>query len=203
MIDLAMAFHNLENLVDVEGLKVEVTEFGEKSVGIIKSFDRENRKLALLLDGGHKTLQLFYQNDCEALTIIDDKASATARRGRLDSLNEVDSDENVADTTKNAEDTADENNDRPVTVDRAILSEDQMKKVFKEVRPERDRIQEELILGRRRGRDNPHLRNLVPIQMESLLCGAPPPEDEPDMMIEEKGNNTMNNQFMSSRHPSI
>ena len=199
MIDLAMAFHNLENLVDVEGLKVEVTEFGEKSVGIIKSFDRENRKLALLLDGGHKTLQLFYQNDCEALTIIDEKASATARRGRLDSLNEVDSDENVADTSKNAEDTAtaDENNDRPVTVDRAILSEDQMKKVFKEVRPERDRIQEELVLGRRRGRDNPHLRNLVPIQMESLLCGAPPPEDEPDMMIEEKGN-TMNNQYVKS-----
>ena len=194
-----MAFHNLENLVDVEGLKVEVTEFGEKSVGIIKSFDRENRKLALLLDGGLKTLQLFYQNDCEALTIIDEKASATARRGRLDSLNEVDSDENVADTTKNAEDTPDENNDRHVTVDRAILSEDQMKKVFKEVRPERDRIQEELILGRRRGRDNPHLRNLVPIQMESLLCGAPPPVDEPDMMIEEKGNNTMN---MLSRHPS-
>ena len=192
-----MAFHNLENLVDVEGLKVEVTEFGEKSVGIIKSFDRENRKLALLLDGGHKTLQLFYQNDCEALTIIDEKASATARRGRLDSLNEVDSDENVADTSKNAEDTADENNDRPVTVDRAILSEDQMKKVFKEVRPERDRIQEELVLGRRRGRDNPHLRNLVPIQMESLLCGAPPPEDEPDMMIEEKGN-TMNNQYVKS-----
>ena len=194
-----MAFHNLENLVDVEGLKVEVTEFGEKSVGIIKSFDRENRKLALLLDGGLKTLQLFYQNDCEALTIIDEKASATARRGRLDSLNEVDSDENVADTSKNAEDTADENNDRPVTVDRAILSEDQMKKVFKEVRPERDRIhiQEELILGRRRGRDNPHLRNLVPIQMESLLCGAPPPEDEPDMMIEEKGN-TMNNQYVKS-----
>ena len=192
-----MAFHNLENLVDVEGLKVEVTEFGEKSVGIIKSFDRENRKLALLLDGGHKTLQLFYQNDCEALIIIDDKASATARRGRLDSLNEVDSDENVADTSKNAEDTADENNDRPVTVDRAILSEDQMKKVFKEVRPERDRIQEELVLGRRRGRDNPHLRNLVPIQMESLLCGAPPPEDEPDMMIEEKGN-TMNNQYVKS-----
>lgn len=185
-----MAFHNLENLVDVEGLKVEVTEFGEKSVGIIKSFDRENRKLALLLDGGHKTLQLFYQNDCEALTIIDDKASATARRGRLDSLNEVDSDENVADTSKNAEDTPDENNDRHVTVDRAILSEDQMKKVFKEVRPERDRIQEELVLGRRRGRDNPHLRNLVHIQMESLLCGAPPPEDEPDIMIEEKGNNT-------------
>ena len=198
MIDLAMAFHNLENLVDVEGLKVEVTEFGEKSVGIIKSFDRENRKLALLLDGGHKTLQLFYQNDCEALTIIDEKASATARRGRLDSLNEVDSDENVADTSKNAEDTADENNDRPVTVDRAILSEDQMKKVFKEVRPERDRIQEELVLGRRRDRDNPHLRNLVPIQMESLLCGAPPPEDEPDMMIEEKGNNTMNNQYFKS-----
>ena len=197
MIDLAMAFHNLENLVDVEGLKVEVTEFGEKSVGIIKSFDRENRKLALLLDGGHKTLQLFYQNDCEALTIIDEKASATARRGRLDSLNEVDSDENVADTSKNAEDTADENNDRPVTVDRAILSEDQMKKVFKEVRPERDRIQEELVLGRRRGRDNPHLRNLVPIQMESLLCGAPPPEDEPDMLIEEKGN-TMNNQYVKS-----
>ena len=195
MIDLAMAFHNLENLVDVEGLKVEVTEFGEKSVGIIKSFDRENRKLALLLDGGHKTLQLFYQNDCEALAIIDDKA--TARRGRLDSLNEVDSDENVADTSKNAEDTADENNDRPVTVDRAILSEDQMKKVFKEVRPERDRIQEELVLGRRRGRDNPHLRNLVPIQMESLLCGAPPPEDEPDMIIEEKGN-TMNNQYVKS-----
>ena len=192
-----MAFHNLENLVDVEGLKVEVTEFGEKSVGIIKSFDRENRKLALLLDGGLKTLQLFYQNDCEALTIIDEKASATARRGRLDSLNEVDSDENVADTSKNAEDTADENNDRPVTVDRAILSEDQMKKVFKEVRPERDRIQEELVLGRRRGRDNPHLRNLVPIQMESLLCGAPPPEDEPDMMIEEKGN-TMNNQYVKS-----
>ena len=185
-----MAFHNLENLVDVEGLKVEVTEFGEKSVGIIKSFDRENRKLALLLDGGHKTLQLFYQNDCEALTIIDDKASATARRGRLDSLNEVDSDENVADTSKTAEDTPDENNDRHVTVDRAILSEDQMKKVFKEVRPERDRIQEELVLGRRRGRDNPHLRNLVHIQMESLLCGAPPPEDEPDIMIEEKGNNT-------------
>ena len=182
-----MAFHILENLVDVEGLKVEVTEYGEKSVGIIKSFDRENRKLALLLDGGHKTLQLFYQNDCEALTIIDEKVSATARRGRLDSLNEVDSDENVADTSKNAEDTADENNDRPVTVDRAILSEDQMKKVFKEVRPERDRIQEELVLGRRRGRDNPHLRNLVPIQMKSLLCGAPPPEDEPDMMIEEKG----------------
>ena len=182
-----MAFHILENLVDVEGLIVEVTEYGEKSVGIIKSFDRENRKLALLLDGGHKTLQLFYQNDCEALTIIDEKASATARRGRLDSLNEVDSDENVADTSKNAEDTPDENNDRPVTVDRAILSEDQMKKVFKEVRPERDRIQEELVLGRRRGRDNPHLRNLVPIQMESLLCGAPPPEDEPDMMIEEKG----------------
>ena len=197
MIDLAMAFHNLENLVDVEGLKVEVTEFGEKSVGIIKSFDRENRKLALLLDGGHKTLQLFYQNDCEALTIIDEKASATARRGRLDSLNEVDSDENVADTSKNAEDTADENNDRPVTVDRPILSEDQMKKVFKEVRPERDRIQEELVLGRRRGRDNPHLRNLVPIQMESLLFGAPPPEDEPDMMIEEKGN-TMNNQYVKS-----
>ena len=185
-----MAFHNLENLVDVEGLKVEVTEFGEKSVGIIKSFDRENRKLALLLDGGHKTLQLFYQNDCEALTIIDDKASATARRGRLDSLNEVDSDENVADTSKNAEDIPDENNDRHVTVDRAILSEDQMKKVFKEVRPERDRIQEELVLGRRRDRDNPHLRNLVHIQMESLLCGAPPPEDEPDIMIEEKGNNT-------------
>ena len=185
-----MAFHNLENLVDVEGLKVEVTEFGEKSVGIIKSFDRENRKLALLLDGGHKTLQLFYQNDCEALTIIDDKASATARRGRLDSLNEVDSDENVADTSKTAEDTPDENNDRHVTVDRAILSEDQMKKVFKEVRPERDRIQEELVLGRRRDRDNPHLRNLVHIQMESLLCGAPPPEDEPDIMIEEKGNNT-------------
>ena len=197
MIDLAMAFHNLENLVDVEGLKVEVTEYGEKSVGIIKSFDRENRKLALLLDGGHKTLQLFYQNDCEALTIIDEKASATARRGRLDSLNEVDSDENVADTSKNAEDTADENNDRPVTVDRAILSEDQMKKVFKEVRPERDRIQEELVLGRRRGRDNPHLRNLVPIQMESLLCGAPPPEDEPDMIIEEKGN-TINNQYVKS-----
>ena len=192
-----MAFHILENLVDVEGLKVEVTEYGEKSVGIIKSFDRENRKLALLLDGGHKTLQLFYQNDCEALTIIDDKASATARRGRLDSLNEVDSDENVADTTKNAEDTPDESNDRHVTVDRAILSEDQMKKVFKEVRPERDRIQEELVLGRRRGRDNPHLRNLVPIQMESLLCGAPPPEDEPDMMIEEKGN-TMNNQYVKS-----
>ena len=192
-----MAFHNLENLVDVEGLKVEVTEFGEKSVGIIKSFDRENRKLALLLDGGHKTLQLFYQNDCEALTIIDEKDLATARRGRLDSLNEVDSDENVADTSKNAEGTPDENNDRPVTVDRAILSEDQMKKVFKEVRPERDRIQEELVLGRRRGRDNPHLRNLVPIQMESLLCGAPPPEDEPDMMIEEKGN-TMNNQYVKS-----
>ena len=193
-----MAFHILENLVDVEGLKVEVTEYGEKSVGIIKSFDRENRKLALLLDGGHKTLQLFYQNDCEALTIIDENASATARRGRLDSLNEVDSDENVADTSKNAEDTADENNDRPVTVDRAILSEDQMKKVFKEVRPERDRIQEELILGRRRGRDNPHLRNLVHIQMESLLCGAPPPVDEPDMMIEEKGN-TMNNQYVKSQ----
>ena len=117
-----MAFHNLENLVDVEGLKVEVTEFGEKSVGIIKSFDRENRKLALLLDGGHKTLQLFYQNDCEALTIIDEKASATARRGRLDSLNEVDSDENVADTSKNAEETPDENNDRPVAIVAPVMT---------------------------------------------------------------------------------
>ena len=48
-----MAFQLLQNLNDdvVTGLRVEIVEFGEKLRGIIKSFDAENGKLALLLDG--------------------------------------------------------------------------------------------------------------------------------------------------------
>ena len=175
-----MAFQLLQNLHDdVTGLRVEIVEFGEKLRGIIKSFDKENGKLALLLDGS-KSLQLFYQNDCEACALVEDLGSC--ERGRIGSLHEVDSegDGAAAAVVKNGGD---------VPVCRATLSEDQMKEVFKEVRPERDRRQEKVTPGGRRGRDTHHLRNFVQIDMESLLCGAPPTTgEEGGLMIEKKGN---------------
>ena len=173
-----MAFqllHNLHNLHDdVTGLRVEIVEFGEKLRGIIKSFDKENGKLALLLDGS-KSLQLFYQNDCEACALVEDLGSC--ERGRIGSLHEVDSEGDAV--VKNGGD---------VPVRRATLSEDQMKEVFKEARPERDRRQEKVTPGGRRGRDTHHLRNFVQIDMEFLLCGAPPTGEEGGLMIEKKGN---------------
>ena len=174
-----MAFQLLQKLDDdVTGLRVEIVEFGEKLRGIIKSFDAENGKLALLLDGS-KSLQLFYQNDCEACALVEDVVSVA--RGRLCSLHEVDSEGEgaaAADVQKGGD----------VPVRRATLSVDQMKKVFKEVRPERGRREERLTSGGRRGRDTHHLRNFVQIDLKSLLCGAPPTGEEGGLMIVNKGN---------------
>ena len=104
----------------------------------------------------------------------------SCERGRIGSLHEVDSegDGAAAAVVKNGGD---------VPVCRATISEDQMKEVFKEARPERDRRQEMGTPGGRRERDTHHLRNFVQIDMESLLCGAPPTGEEGGLMIEKKG----------------
>ena len=175
-----MAFQLLQNLNDdvVTGLRVEIVEFGEKLRGIIKSFDAENGKLALLLDGT-KSLQLFYQNDCEACALVRDMVDFDDNAAEREVENMTKSDGAAA---------ADVQKGDVVPVRRATLSEDQMKEVFKEVRPERDRRQEMGTPGGRRGRDTHHLRNFVQIDMESLLCGSPPTGEESGLMIEKKGN---------------
>ena len=174
-----MAFQLLQNLNDdvVTGLRVEIVEFGEKLRGIIKSFDKENGKLALLLDGS-KSLQLFYQNDCEACALVRDMVDFDYNEAECEVENMTKSDGAAAADVMNGD----------VPVRRATLSEDQMKEVFKEVRPERGRRQEMGTLGGRRERDTHHLRNFVQIDMESLLCGAPPTGEEGGLMIEKKGN---------------
>ena len=58
-----------------------------------------------------------------------------------------------------------------------FMSEEQMKQVFKEVKPESSN-QESFFI---KSKDNKHLRRLHPIQMKKLLCGGSPP-DEPELL---------------------
>ena len=58
----------------------------------------------------------------------------------------------------------------------SLMTEEQMRKVFREVKPETSR--NDFLF---KNRDNKHLRRLHALQMDKLLCGAPPP-DEPELL---------------------
>ena len=174
-----MTFNFLGDIPDIKGLMVKFDEFGQEVVGKVEFFDPSTGKLGLIVDEEHATcLQLFYQNDCDNCQIVynspgrseasDADATKIPRRSddQLSVHVDVESKSSASQGIK------------------AHLTEDEMKKVFKEVSPKvppntRDDS------SRRRG-DNPHLRNLIHIKLEKLLCGAPPP-GEPEMLALHSG----------------
>ena len=168
-----MAFNFLGNIPDVKGLTVRFDEFGEEVVGKVEFFDSSTGKLGLIIkEDGHATcLQLFYQRDCENCQIVNQNSAriedseANSRRQDQMCVNADVEDQSVAKVIK------------------AHMTEDEMKKVFKDVNPRVPNIGDDF--SRRRG-DNPHLRNLIHIKLEKMLCGAPPP-GEPEMMPQHTG----------------
>ena len=167
-----MAFNFLGDIPDVKGLTVRFNEFGEEVVGKVEFFDSSTGKLGLIIEDGHSTcLQLFYQRDCENCQIVNQNSAriedseATSRRQDQMCVNADMEDQSVAKVIK------------------AHMSEDEMKKVFKDVNPRVPNIGDDF--SRRRG-DNPHLRNLIHIKLEQMLCGAPPP-GEPEILPQHTG----------------
>ena len=170
-----MAFNFLGGIPHLKGLVVRFDEFGEEVVGKVEFFDSSTGKLGLIIDDedGHAPcLQLFYQRDCENCRIVKEKPE------RIE--------DNYADVTSSKEQSyahADSECQSETKVIKAQMTEDEMKKVFKDVSPRVPNFRDDLS---RRRTDNPHLRNLVHINLEKLLCGAPPP-GEAEMLIQHSG----------------
>ena len=155
---------------------MKINEFGEEVIGRIKFFDVKGARIGLVIedeDGNDTSLQLFFERDCESCQILDESCESTdsidnASRIRGLSVEKVNVQEDCQDDIK---------------VIKAHMTEEETRDVFKEVDP---RVSGNFghDLSRQR-RDNPHLRNLVQIKLDKLLCGAPPP-GEPEMLSLEK-----------------
>ena len=160
-----MAFNFLGDIPNIKGLVVRFYEFGEEVVGKVEFYDSSTGKLGLIVeDENSSCLQLFYQNDCENCQIVRETPEIS------------DGDVTQAPTTMRDQLATGSPSDNKVI--KAHLTEDEMKKVFKEVNPRVPNIRSDL--GRRRD-DNPHLRNLIHVKLEKLLCGAPPPGAPEDL----------------------
>ncbi len=173
-----MTFNFLGDIPDIKGLLVRFDEFGQEVVGKVEFFDPSTGKLGLIVEDEHATcLQLFYQNDCENCQIVNktpgrsegsDAVATKVPRPSDDQLSVHADVESKSSASK---------------VIKAHLTEDEMKKVFNEVSPKVPPNRDDF--SRRRG-DNPHLRNLIHIKLEKVLCGAPPP-GEPEMLAQHSG----------------
>ena len=170
-----MAFNFLGGIPDSKGLVVRFDEFGEEVVGKVEFFDSSTGKLGLIVEDEDRhapCLQLFYQRDCENCRIVKEKPERTE-----------DTEANMTSIKEGSYVHADPECQSETKVIKAHMTEDEMKKVFKDVNPRVPHFRGDLC---RRRDDNPHLRNLVHINLEKLLCGAPPP-GEPEMQIQHSG----------------
>ena len=165
-----MAFQFLDSIPNVKGLRVKISEFGEEVIGKVEFFDANTGKIGLIIEN---CLQLYFERDCESCQIVNESSD-----------NDNDNGPDVIDAVESAVEklTVQEDCQNDTKVVKAHMTEEEMRKVFKDVDPRVPNIRDDIT----RRRDNPHLRNLHHIKLERLLCGAPPP-GEPESLTLQTG----------------
>jgi len=169
---------------DVTGMRVKVVECGDEFVGKVQFVDLARGRLGLVLDKGE--LQLFYRRDVDRVTVLgNDSKVATdivnESASKLEKMKIGSSLKSVGVSMVKVEDTQ-------VQVDRVnklqrvgkdgVLGEEEMKKIFSEIRPDKP----EMTFSNDRGR-NAHLDNLHHINMSDLLGHKPPPDSDEMVML--------------------
>jgi len=184
-----MAFQHLAGR-DVCGMMVKVVDSGQEFIGKVQFMDLSRRRLGLVLEMGG--LQLFHERDVQKVVEIGPKPiNASIIAKTASELANMSVHSNISRKSSRQGDHVDikvDEMNRDKQVQRSgdgegrILGEEEMKKIFKEVRPDKPELPYYMNKDPRR---NEHLENLHHIDMSDLLLHKTPTYlEEVEMLVD-------------------
>ena len=182
-----MAFQHLAGR-DICGMMVKVVDSGQEFIGKVQFMDLDRRRMGLVLEKGE--LQLFHERDVQKLVELGPKANNSYSIAKTSSeLANMSVNSNNSHRSNRQGGKVDNTTEEVVRVKQVqrlgdgegrILGEEEMKKIFKEVRPDKPELPYYMNKDPRR---NEHLENLHHIDMSDLLLHKTPTYQEEEEML--------------------